>query len=380
MQTLETFSEKPFGTDTLNFLKTLPWKQEGFIKQSWPNWLHHMSPYAGRMTPQLAHWLIRCFSKKNEIVLDPFCGIGTVPLEANILERNSVGFDLNPYAYLVAKAKMNRQPLSSHLKYLDKISLKSNKKLIETVPEWVHEFYNEDTLPELLTLINFLKEKKKTFLLGCLVGVAQGHRVGHISKASALTLPYKPRPDDPGEYREVIPRLVKKVERMYKDGFIQFPAGKIKKVDSRKMPLKNNQIDCVVTSPPYLDNLDYVNANRLRLALLGYSLDTAKKLGSKLKYKEKEYLEMMDKVSSEISRVLKPKKYCIMIIGDVHNKKKAVNTADLLYKIFQKNNLKLSHEIEDAIPFNRSVQRTPNMDNASKPLRKDRILIMKNMK
>jgi len=339
-----------------------------------------MSPYAGRMTPQLAHWLIRCFSKKNEVVLDPFCGIGTVPLEANILERNSVGFDLNPYAYLVAKAKMNRQPLSSHLKYLDKISLKSNKKLIETVPEWVHEFYNEDTLPELLTLINFLKEKKKTFLLGCLVGVAQGHRVGHISKASALTLPYKPRPDDPGEYREVIPRLVKKVERMYKDGFIQFPAGKIKKVDSRKMPLKNNQIDCVVTSPPYLDNLDYVNANRLRLALLGYSLDTAKKLGSKLKYKEKEYLEMMDKVSSEISRVLKPKKYCIMIIGDVHNKKKAVNTADLLYKIFQKNNLKLSHEIEDAIPFNRSVQRTPNMDNASKPLRKDRILIMKNMK
>ena len=154
MQTLETFSEKPFGTDTLNFLKTLPWKQEGFIKQSWPNWLHHMSPYAGRMTPQLAHWLIRCFSKKNEIVLDPFCGIGTVPLEANILERNSVGFDLNPYAYLVAKAKMNRQPLSSHLKYLDKISLKSNKKLIETVPEWVHEFYNEDVwkTPRLLIL------------------------------------------------------------------------------------------------------------------------------------------------------------------------------------------------------------------------------------
>ena len=87
MQTLETFSEKPFGTSTLNFLKTLPWKQEGFIKQSWPNWLHHMSPYAGRMTPQLAHWLIRCFSKKNEVILDPFCGIGTVPLEANLLER-----------------------------------------------------------------------------------------------------------------------------------------------------------------------------------------------------------------------------------------------------------------------------------------------------
>lgn len=69
-----------------------------------------------------------------------------------------------------------------------------------------------------------------------------------------------------------------------------------------------------------------------------------------------------------------------MIIGDVHKQNKTINTADLLHETFQKNNLKLFHEIEDGIPFNRSVQRTPNMDNASKPLRKDRILIMKNMK
>lgn len=380
MQSLDTFSENLFGSFSINFLRTLPWKQGEFAKQSWPNWLHHMSPYAGRMTPQLAHWLIRCFSKKNEVVLDPFCGIGTVPLEANLLERNSFGFDLNPYAYLIANAKMNRQVLSSHLKYLEKISLKSNKKLIETVPDWVYEFYNEDTLPELLTLIDFLRVKKKTFLLGCLIGVAQGHRVGHISKASALTLPYKPRSDDPGEYKEVIPRLMKKVERMYKDGFLEYPTGKIKKIDSRKMPLDDNQVDCIVTSPPYLDNLDYVNSNRLRLALLGYSSDNAKKLGAKLKYKKKEYLEMMDKVSSEMSRVLKPNKYCIMIIGDVHTKKETINTAEMLKKLFQKNKLKLLHEIEDSIPFNRSVQRTPNMNNASKPLRIDRILIMKNMK
>lgn len=380
MQSLETFSDKSFGLTTVDFLKTLPWKQGYYIKQSWPNWLHHMSPYAGRMTPQIAHWLIRCFSKKHEVVLDPFCGIGTVPLEANLLERDSVGFDLNPYAYLVASAKMNRQPLSTHIKFLEKISLKPDKKTIDDVPEWVHEFYNECTLPELLTLINFLKEKRKTFLLGCLIGVAQGHRVGHISKASALTLPYKPRPDDPGEYKEVIPRLIRKIERMYRDGFVEYPQGVIKKIDSRKMPLGENTVDCIVSSPPYLDNLDYVNSNRLRLALLGYYSETAKKIGAKLKYKEKEYLEMMDKVSSEMSRVLKPKKFCVMVIGDVHNKKKPINTSDMLKEVFQKNKLKLLHEIEDDIPFNRSVQRTPNMNNSSKTLRKDRILILKNIK
>lgn len=35
------------------------------------------------------------------------------------------------------------------------------------------------------------------------------------------------------------------------------------------MTLKDNSVDCVISSPPYLDNLDYVNANRLRLALMG---------------------------------------------------------------------------------------------------------------
>lgn len=382
MQTfLDEFSDKSFNlSDSLELLKTLPWKQGKFAKQSWPKWIHHMSPYSGRMTPQMAHWLIRSFSKKNDIVLDPFCGIGTIPLEANLLERNSIGFDLNPYAYLIASAKMIRKPLSSHLKFLKTISLKPDKKIINTIPEWTHEFYNEKTLPELLTLIQILKEKKKIFVLGCLIGVAQGHRIGHISKASALTLPYRPRPDDPGEYKEVIPRLEQKIRRMYKDEFIHYPSGIIRKIDSRKMPLDDNQVDCIVSSPPYLDNLDYVNSNRLRIALLGYSSDIAKEIGSKLKYKEEAYLEMMNKVSSEMCRVLKPKKYCILVIGDVYNKKKPINTAEILQKIFQNNKLKLIDEIEDDIPFNRSVQRTTNMSNSSKPLRKDRILILKNMK
>ena len=382
MQTyVDDFSNKNLNlTDAIELIKKIPWKQGNYVRQSWPNWLHHMAPYAGRMTPQIAHWLIRSFSYKGETILDPFCGIGTVPLEANLLGRNSVGFDLNPYAYITASAKMERKPVSYHLKFLDSLKLNQNSKILKNVPEWVHEFYNEKTLSELLDLIMILKSKKKKFLLGCLIGVAQGHRVGHLSKASALTLPYKPRPDDPGLYKEVLPRLINKVKRMYKDGFDGLPIGEIKRIDARNMTLDDNTIDCVISSPPYMDNLDYVSANRLRLALMGYFNEKAKKLGSKLKYKKENYLEMMDQVCSEISRVLKPKKTCVLIIGDIHNKKNPIKTSDILKDSFMKNNLKLVSEIEDYIPFNRSVQRTPRMANSTKPLRKDRILILQNEK
>lgn len=377
---LDEFSSIGEFKNPIKLLSQLPWKQGEYVKQSWPNWLHHLSPYAGRMTPQMAHWLIRIFSKKNDIILDPFCGIGTIPLEANMLSRRSIGFDLNPYAYLIASAKMERRKIDRHVRYLSNLKLVPNKKLLKTVPEWVHEYYNKETLIELLTLIDILKKRNEKFLLGCLIGVAQGHRIGHISKPSALTLPYRPKPDDPGIYKEVVPRLINKIKRMYKDGFEDISSGIIKKIDARKMPLKDNSVDCVISSPPYLDNLDYVNANRLRLALLGIYEEKAKKLSLKLKYRKEPYLEMMNDVCSEISRVLKHKNYCVLVIGDVHNKKDAIKTTELLRTTFIENNLEIIDEIADAIPFNRSVQRTIRMENSALAPRMDRIIILRNNK
>ena len=47
------------------------------------------------MTPELANWAIRAYSKKGDLVLDPMCGIGTTLIEAKKLERNYLGVDLN---------------------------------------------------------------------------------------------------------------------------------------------------------------------------------------------------------------------------------------------------------------------------------------------
>jgi DNA modification methylase len=117
-------SKKEFDIDkAINVCKKVQWREQPYDKQHWGNWLHSLSPYQGRLTPSFAHWLVRIFSTKDMVVFDPFCGVGTVPLEADFLGRSAIGNDLNPYAYLVAKGKFDRRPIDEHLNYLKNISV-----------------------------------------------------------------------------------------------------------------------------------------------------------------------------------------------------------------------------------------------------------------
>jgi SAM-dependent methyltransferase len=336
-----------------------------------------MAPYAGRMTPAFAHWLIRICSNEKDVVLDPFCGIGTVPLEANLLGRQSIGFDLNPYACIVAKGKMDRRPIDEQISWLESIRLPTDEVDIDRIPEWVREFFNIETLKEILALRSILERENRYFLLGCLLGIAQGHRIGHLSKHSALTLPFKPRPDDPGEYRAVIPRMIAKVRRTYTNGIPFEPCGRIESADAREMPLENSSVDVIISSPPYFDTMDYVSSNRLRLALLGYYGDKADEIKQILIQDYKSYLTEMEKACKEMKRVLKPGKKCVLVLGDSYKRGVPINTAEKIGKIFKQIGMEVQGSVEDSIPLNKSVQRTPRSNSGNLVQRLDRIMLIK---
>ncbi len=121
----------------LAITKELRWRKEPYDKQHWGHWLHSLSPYQGRLTPSFVYWLIRAFSSPDMTILDPFCGAGTVPLEADFLGRHGIGNDLNPYAFLIAKGKFDRRPLNAHLTYLKNISndVVFNNESLDEIPE-----------------------------------------------------------------------------------------------------------------------------------------------------------------------------------------------------------------------------------------------------
>lgn len=73
--------------------------------------VHGFHTYPARMHPTTARRLIEALSSPGDTVLDPFCGSGTVLVEARALGRRAIGSDLNPLAIQLARRKVN--PASS---------------------------------------------------------------------------------------------------------------------------------------------------------------------------------------------------------------------------------------------------------------------------
>src|SRR5690348_8278119 len=69
---------------------------------------HGLHPYPAKFIPQIPDRLIRELSNEGDTVADVFCGSGTTLVEALMLKRNAIGFDANPLACLITKAKTTR--------------------------------------------------------------------------------------------------------------------------------------------------------------------------------------------------------------------------------------------------------------------------------
>ena len=68
---------------------------------------HSMYPYPGRLLRQIPRFFLRCdqLVDPGAVVLDPFCGSGTVLVEAHAAGLNSCGIDANPFARLLSRVK-----------------------------------------------------------------------------------------------------------------------------------------------------------------------------------------------------------------------------------------------------------------------------------
>lgn len=369
----------------ISILKPLPWKKGEYNKQHWGVWLHSVSPYVGRMTPALAHWLIKASSKKGDTVLDPFCGIGTVCLEADLFGRNTIGIDLNPYATLIAKAKFDRKSMEEHLNFLRDLELDTSKIELSEINPFIRQYFENETLKEIFALKTILIKENKHFLLACLMGILHGNRPGYLSAWTGCIIPMPPRkPDNPKfdpnkdipEYRAVIPRLAAKVKRMYMNPFPLKTTGKIYQKDSRNLDfIEDSSVDVVCSSPPYYHTLDYVGANRLRLAVMGFDEEKRERLKDDLIQQRYTYLEEMKKVGQELHRVMKPGSHMLFVLGDVHTTKNSINTALDIGQLYEKIGFETKDIIDDVLPRNKCA-----VQNGFHKKKMDRILILKTVK
>lgn len=323
--------------------------------------LQQLSPYVGKMKSGMARVLVNLYSQPGDTILDPFSGSGVVPLEALLAGRRAWANDLSPYAYTLTRGKL--ETLSD-----ETVAIQRVKSLIDVVkdqatsidladiPEWVREFYHADTLREIVVAFHCLREQDDYFLTACLLGILHHVRPGFLSYPASHLVPYLRKSKYPPDrfpkmyaYRDLHSRLLAKVKRAYRRATL--PADweqrqyKVWQTNSMSLPIDDETVDAIISSPPYFGALDYARDNRLRLWFLG--CQDWKELDASLTANSKVYLAQMSACLKEMHRVLKPNAYCVLVLGDVERDGETRQTAEILANLAR--DVTLGHFVTDTI-------------------------------
>ena len=84
--------------------------------------------YWGRKAHNVVNEYIKNYTKKNDLVLDPFMGSGVVPIECSKIQRKAIGVDLNPISTFIVNNTINKIDLNLLEKNFNKIFNKNKKK------------------------------------------------------------------------------------------------------------------------------------------------------------------------------------------------------------------------------------------------------------
>jgi len=331
--------------------------------------LHQLSPYIGKIKSSIAGELVERFSKPGDLVVDPFSGAGTIPFEAAVRGRRALGADISPYAGILSKAKLAPPPSLSAALGLAEGALQEAAQLpkpdLRAVPSWVRRFYHPNTLREAINFAAICRPPGNEFLLACLLGILHHQRPGFLSYPSSHLVPYLrdrkyPRRRFPGmyAYRELKPRLLAKVRRSYKR-FVAPPRSSVlgfkqAAVQNMVMPAS---FGALITSPPYMNALDYDRDNRLRLWFIDPSL--VDHVDSDVTHQRQAFVEAITSLASKVEKGLRPKGYCVFVVGEEFKRSFHAHPSEAVVRIMRQQapSLRLKTAMADDIPDVRRTRR-----------------------
>ena len=282
-------------------------------RRNWGHPLHSLCSYPSKLKPGLAHCLVNSFTSPGDIVLDPFCGVGTVPMEACLQGRVGIGADLSPFAALVAGAKLapaSPIALEEALDELEKAILENRSEvdLLSVEPE-IRSFFHDDTCREVLAARNYLISSAASetdagkVLVSAICHILHGNRPYALSRRSHGIIPIPPK--GPFVYKRLMKSLRAKVARLAVDALPgEFVPGTALVGDAGDVPLDGESVDAVITSPPFLGTTEFLRQNRVRLWFCGMTY--AQQQENRSRFAEYRKDLNFDEYFQEWARVLRP--------------------------------------------------------------------------
>jgi Putative RNA methylase family UPF0020 len=347
------------------------WGPASTVATDWS--LQQMAPYIGRMKTSMARSLIQEVTSPGDLLVDPFCGCGVLPYEAAALKRKVVAGDWNPYGILLTRAKLFAPPTLEHaIEKFDFLWHHSRAKLPEQdlrkVPSWVRSFFHKETLRNALAFRDACVELRCEFFLACLLGILHHQRPGFLSFPSSHLVPYLrnrkfPRSEYPALYgeRDVKCLLTKKIYRLYKrtpPRSASFLSKEVYRVDARSFPIISG-IRAIITSPPYMNELDYVRDNRLRLWFINRALPEGLELPNG--QREHHFRQLLTEVCSRLSSGVVRNGFIVLVLGDVTRRSHATAPEQIVREIFagtpELSSFSLVRSVRDMVPDIRRSRR-----------------------
>jgi len=330
--------------------------------------LHQLAPYIGKTKSSMAAALVEEYSTPDSVVYDPFAGCGTFALEAWRAGREVIANDVSPYAQLLTRSKLfpyasEDAALADLARMTDKVNGRRRMPDLRKAPKWVRAFFHPETLREALLWTEVLKAERRWFLLACLMGILHHQRPGFLSFPSSHTVPYLrikkfPRSRFPKlyAYRAVADRLEAKVRRAFRRmPKLDFTLSRRCFGTRAEVQQFSAPVQSILTSPPYMRQLDYGRDNRLRLWFLGFG--DWKSLDSVVSPREKEFLALMGRCLRRWKRLLAVNGYCVLVIGDTCSREGRSNLPNVVAGMATKAGYVLVSQHADAIPNERRVRR-----------------------
>lgn len=277
--------------------------------------------------------LVRMFDIKNGWILDPFCGSGTTLLACKELGINAIGYDVLPISVFVSRVKTRDYDIKK-LKKIGKRLLKEKfEKMRMNIPKFVKKYFS----PYILEDVIFFREKierlnnpERDFFLLALMNSTI--KCSYIFKdGGVLKVKRKPVPPLREMLRRTIKRMIKDLEEL-KTKPCEIV---VEERDVRCIDLENC-IDGIITSPPYLNKIEYTKVYEIEHILFFGKKDVSTLrsfIGSESKKEEdfsiienfidesmpiqaKRYLKDMYVVVENLYKACKPNAMVGMVVGN----------------------------------------------------------------
>jgi DNA modification methylase len=354
---------------------------------------HGYHRYPAKFIPQIVSRLAEKYTKKGDLIVDPFGGCGTTLVESKVMGRPSIAVDINPVAVLITKAKITPiDPVKIEKefiaiknrleKYSDKTKIKAPEH--QRIDYWF-KLEEKIKLAFIFAEISKIKDQDVQDFFFCGFSNILKNCSIWLQKSNKPTRDFEKKPSEPikiflKQIKMMLRGNARFFELLSEKGYLKV-SSKVICADARKIPTKDNSVSLIVTSPPYVTSYEYADLHQLTALWLEYTKDLsdfrkrfigtsyhnkkdlvlnsvlAEKIRGELLKKDKKtaeevstYFSEMNQVFIEMKRILKKCGKTCIVIGNTSLKGVEILNAEVFAEQLQNLGLKIVDIIKREIP------------------------------